>query len=537
MNKSRYRQLNNIIEIGILVEQDKFKEAYKKLEKLLPKAKDKLVLGLAYYCMGKMQSDINNYLRALYWLQKSKELLEKIHNDLTKATMYKIYNDMYRNCNSLGMTKEAFVYAGHAYAQCPNGVPKARMLSNYIYALVSGKSSPQVLMQEMSRINRTMLPALLAAECRDMPKESIAPEDKLHIAYISPDYKKHVMFEFYYAMLEYHNRDKFFITCIYTGTDDDERTKDVRAMADRFIALPGLPYNELAARLRAMNIDIAVELAGHTASSGLYAFAYRVATVQISGLGWMESTGMKEVDYLITDRYMDEPGQSYITEKPLYLNSCFCFTPGKNKEDLPASTGAPCRKKGYITFGSFNRLIKITDEMLIAWREIMKAVPNSRLLLKSLSFAYESTCQYTLDRMEKLGMDRQRIILEAPSKEYMERYLDVDIALDTYPYCGGGTTCDALYMGVPVVSLYGKRRSSNFGRSILSAAGLGELAVNNADEYVNLAVSLANDWDTLDMLHKNLRSMMQKSDLMNGEKYTKELEAQYEEILKQKIAE
>ena len=537
MNKSKNKQLAMLFDISTLIENRKYKKSLQDINILLAMAKEPGIKGGAYYYMGKVHGYIRNHIKAISCMLKAIKLIEKSDEKFAQYYEYEIYNSLSNNCLNLGIRKEAFLYAGHAYGKCTNIKKKADILSNYIYSMVTGNSSANTIQQEMSRINANMVPDIIAKACDEIPKVQIASADKLHIAYISPDYKNHVMFEFYYAMLKYHNGDKFFITCIYTGTDDDERTKDVRAMADRFIALPGLPYNELAARLRSMNIDIAVELAGHTASSGLYAFAYRVALVQISGLGWMESTGMKEVDYLITDRYMDEPGQSYITEKPLYLNSCFCFTPGKNKEDLPASAGAPCRKNGYITFASFNRLIKITDEMLIAWREIMKMVPNSKLLLKSLSFAHESTCQYTLDRMEKLGMDRHRIILEAPSKEYMERYLDVDIALDTYPYCGGGTTCDALYMGVPVVSLYGKRRSSNFGRSILSAAGLGELAVNNADEYVNLAVSLAKDWDTLDMLHKNLRSMMQKSDLMNGEKYTRELEAQYEEILKQKSAE
>ncbi len=537
MNKSNSKQLALLFDISKLIENRQYKKALQDINILLAVAKEPGIKGAAYYYMGKVHGYIRNHIKSISCMLKAMKLIEKSNENFVQFYEYEIYNSLSNDCLSLGRRKEAFLYAGHAYGKCTNLKKKAGILSNYIYSMVTGNSSTNVMQQEMSRINADMVPDIIAKPCDDIPKMVVAPADKIHIAYISPDYKEHVMDEFYYAMLKYHNRDRFFITCVFTGTDKDDWTKVVRSMADRFIELPGLPYNELAAHLRAMNIDIAVELAGHTADSGLYAFAYRVAPVQISGLGWMESTGMREVDYLITDRYMDEPGQSYITEKPLYLNSCFCFTPGKNKQDLPASTGAPCREKGYITFGSFNRLIKITDEMLMAWREIMSRIPNSKFLLKSLSFAHESTCKYTLDRMEKLGMDRERIILEGPSKDYMKRYLDVDIALDTYPYCGGGTTCDALYMGVPVVSLYGKRRSSNFGRSILSAAGLGELAVNNADEYVNLAVSLANDWDTLDMLHKNLRSMLEKSDLMNGEKYTRELEAQYVEILKQKKAE
>ena len=532
MKDAKSKHLAMIFEAEELIGRKEYKKALKKLNIVLAMTKDIGLKGCAYYYMGKLHNDIQNPVRALFFLLKSVKLLEEVKSSFADKFIYNVYETISGNCQSLGMRKEAFYYAGLAFVECKDMRRKSMMLSNYIYDLVASNSSPKVMLQEFSRINDTMLPAIVAEKCIDLPPEPVAPADKVHIAYISPDYRKHVMYEFYYAMLQYHNRDKFFISCIYTGNVEDEMTKWVRGKADRFVELPNMTFNELAARLRAMKIDIAVDLAGYTGHSGLYSFCYRVAPVQVSGLGWMESTGMKEVDYLITDRYMDEPGENHIVEKPLYLPTCFCFTPHEGKKNTAASQGAPCRNNGYITFGSFNRLIKITDEMLMAWREIMKRVPNAKLLMKSNSYNQEATREYTLDRMEKLGMDRQRIILEEPSKEYMERYLDVDIALDTYPYCGGGTTCDALYMGVPVVSLYGKRRSSNFGRSILSAAGLGELAVNNADEYVNIAVSLANDWDTLDMLHKNLRSMLQKSDLMNGEKYTRELEAQYEEILK-----
>ncbi len=512
------------------VEKKDYRGANKHIAKYIEKFPNGKQKAMVYYLAGKMHTEMRNYVVGYDCLLKVLALCDGTKSNAIKDLYNKACMEFFSVCIELGKEKEAFYYVGQAFNNSASFDVKNSAFCSYLYALVCCSCPSTMVQKEFIAIDDKLLPALNKTPCKELPVEHRKDVHKIHIAYISPDFRHHVMYNFYYALLEQHNREKFYVTCVYLKDKEDEYSKQVRSWADRFVKLPKKAYNDLAGRLRAMNIDIAVDLAGHTGGSGLYALAYRVAPVQISGLGWMESTGMKEVDYLITDRYMDEPGQSYITEKPMYLNSCFCFTPGKNKQDLPVSTGAPCREKGYMTFGSFNRLIKIRDEMLIAWREIVMRVPNSKLLLKSMSFDHESTRQYTLDRMEKLGLDRERIILEGPSKDYMKRYLDVDIALDTYPYCGGGTTCDALYMGVPVVSLYGKRRSSNFGRSILSAAGLGELAVNNADEYVNLAVSLANDWDTLDMLHKNLRSMLEKSDLMNGEKYTRELEAQYEEI-------
>ena len=531
------KQENLILRAVKCIDKHDFVQANKYLQQASSIQGKESYKALILFYYGRMYSKGHNDVVALRYFLAALKTMDEPDNAVSEKFRPEIYQMLSISAFNIGLNREAFYFAGLAYRTATKADTKNMILCRYLYCLVSSNNKPMLMTKELSGIGEKLRRVVLQHPCKKFDAEQRSMGEKIHIAYISPDFRQHVMSEFYSAILRYHDRSKFFVTCVYLNKIEDVHTNQIKNMVDRFEYCGGMAYHELAGKLKSMNIDIAVDLAGYTDNSGIFALAYRVAPVQISGLGWMESTGMKEVDYLITDRYMDEPGQSYITEKPLYLNSCFCFTPGKNKENLPASTGAPCRKKGYITFGSFNRLIKITDEMLIAWREIMKAVPNSRLLLKSLSFAHESTCQYTLDRMEKLGMDRHRIILEAPSKEYMERYLDVDIALDTYPYCGGGTTCDALYMGVPVVSLYGKRRSSNFGRSILSAAGLGELAVNNADEYVNLAISLAKDWDTLDMLHKNLRSMMQKSDLMNGEKYTKELEAQYEEILKQKIAE
>nr|MCR5175312.1 hypothetical protein [Anaerovibrio sp.] len=192
---------------------------------------------------------------------------------------------------------------------------------------------------------------------------------------------------------------------------------------------------------------------------------------------------------------------------------------------------APCKKNDYITYGVFNHYYKITDEMLLAWRKIMQQVTTSRLLLKSQLLVSPSAQEFVWERLKKAGLDIGRIELEPATNTYMNRYLDVDIALDTYPYPGGGTTCDALYMGVPVISMYGSRRGSRFGLSILNNTGLGELAVANFDDYIERAVGLAGDYELLDTLHKNLRRMMQSAPIMDSKKYINELESAYESIL------
>lgn len=350
---------------------------------------------------------------------------------------------------------------------------------------------------------------------------------KIHLAYISPDFRQHVMFSFYYIMLHSYNRDQFKVTCISLTEKADGFTEHLKGLVDSWIDASEMNWPEIIAGLKKEHIDILVDLAGHSADSGIAVFYDRVAKVQISGLGWMESTGLSCTDYLITDKYID-PDVSHITEKPLYITSQFCYT-GRN--DVPTPKGAPCKEKGYITFGVFNHYHKITDEMLLAWKEIMARVPDSHLLIKCQLLVSESACEMVRSRLKNLGLDLSRIELEAATNTYMNRYLDVDIALDTYPYPGGGTTCDALYMGVPVVSLYGDRRGSRFGLSILNNTGLGELAVSNINDYIERAVGLAGDKELLDVLHKSLRKMMTAAPIMDGKKYMAELEEAYISIL------
>jgi len=216
--------------------------------------------------------------------------------------------------------------------------------------------------------------------------------------------------------------------------------------------------------------------------------------------------------------------EKYFSEKLLRLPSQFCYT---GRSDVGVSEGAPCCQRGYILFGVFNHYYKITDDMLRIWQKIMLRLPAAKILFKCHMMGSDSAVDQVYERMCALEFDMDRIIFEPSSVDYMERYLDVDIALDTYPYPGGGTTCDALYMGVPVVSLYGSRRGSRFGLSILQSIGLGELAVDTDQAYIERTVALTQDRELLNMLHKNLRSMMVKSRLMDSTAYVRGLEEKY----------
>lgn len=355
---------------------------------------------------------------------------------------------------------------------------------------------------------------------------------KIRVGYLSPDFRQHVMFYFYYQLLGAHDAGRFELYAYSLSPVQDHYTQMVKDVVEHFVDLSARSYEEAVQRIRQDKIDILVDLGGHSADSGLPILAWRAAPVQVSGLGYTHQTGLSAVDYFLTDGWTDSENsqkewQEYY-EQPVKLTSQFCYT---GRSDLPASQEAPCQTNGYITFGVFNRYLKITDEMLLLWREIMARVPDSRLLLKSELFGEPAAQLMVQERLRKLGLDVDRITLEPAEMDYMQRYLAVDIALDTYPYPGGGTTCDALYMGVPVISLYGKRRDTRFGLTLLQNAGLGELAVKTSEEYIVRAVSLAQDKELLQALHRNLRQMLLQSPLMDTRRYVAEVEAAYRQML------
>ena len=354
---------------------------------------------------------------------------------------------------------------------------------------------------------------------------------KIRIGYLSPDFRNHALFPCIYGLFVAYNRDDFAVTGYQLNKYADGFTDSLRTHAAQWREVGNLTYRQIAEQIRADGIDILVDLAGHSAGSGLPVLGYRPTGIQISGLGGLCHTGIEAVDYFITDCIVD-PQENWSqvvisNEKPLYLPSHFSYA-GRN--DLPASSGAPCRKQGFLQLGVFQRYSKINEEMLALWQQILTLVPNSRLLVKNLDFISDAVTLMTYEKWQKMGLPMDRVDLEAGDADYMERMLSVDIMLDTYPYTGGRTTMDALYMGVPVISRYGTRRNTRFGFSILENIGLGELAVADSADYVQRAVGLANDWELLDILHKKLRGLVENSPLAPA-KYMTYLENAYRQMV------
>jgi predicted O-linked N-acetylglucosamine transferase (SPINDLY family) len=269
-------------------------------------------------------------------------------------------------------------------------------------------------------------------------------------------------------------------------------------------------------------MDVLIDLSGLTTGNMLAAFAMRPAPVQMTYLGYPNTTGVAAVDYRIVDSITDPPGaEAHAVERLLRIDPCFLCYGGM--EAARVAEGPPSQAPGSggaVTFGSFNALQKVTDTTMRLWAEILRAVPGgrARLAVKYMSTGDEQTRARLRQRLEAAGVPADRIVLMAPLPEYrdhLEAYGEIDVALDTFPYNGTTTTCEALWMGVPVVTMAGRVHAARVGASLLSAAGLPDLVARDADGYVAAAVRLAQDAGRLAALRSGLREQMKRSPLCN----------------------
>lgn len=491
-------------------------------EKLKPKGRTRLLAWLAV-----AQEDQSLLLTAKKTRQ---QMLYSLSNKKdARHLCYLVWLQYGQLTFRLGLAEEA----RHAYEEAHRfGDTLPERVISYSSVLLSCNNeeiSPQELFDKSRKYSDLFRGIKKYSHSRQRPEHK-----RLRIGYVSPDFREHVMFHFVWPFLAFRNKDRFEVYA-YNSSEAaaDASTSILKTMVDIWRDVDSKDPEATAKTIYEDEIDILFDLAGHTASSAIAAFAYKPAPIQISGLGYMATTGLDTMDYFLTDPFVDPPGkhEAHFVEKPLYISSQFCYVATGAKAH-PPSTGAPSKKCGWVTFGVFNQYAKAKDDMLLAWKEILCRVPNSKLLWKCGGFSSVEVEDEAYRRMKELGFPMERVTFEMGTKEYMERYLDVDIALDTYPWPGGGTTCDTLYMGVPLVTRYGERRSTRFSYGLLQNVGLGELTAATVDDYIEKAVALASDEELLDALHKNLRRMMEKSPLMNAAQYIRELEARYEEIWK-----
>eukprot|EP00871_Galdieria_phlegrea_P005693 jgi/Galph1/6124/GphlegSOOS_G4657.1 len=365
----------------------------------------------------------------------------------------------------------------------------------------------------------------------------------LRVGYISPDFFTHSVSYFIEAPLYYHDTGKIDVYIYSNVSKPDRKTalfKSFESVKMHWREITGESTLSVCDKILKDEIDILVELAGHTAGNRLDVMAAKPAPVQITWIGYPNTTGLKTVDYRLTDRTVDpEDTTQTFTEHLWRLSKCFlCYTPSVDAP--PCSFTIPAKKSGQcITFGSFNVLAKIQANAIAVWAHILRSVPNSRLLLKAKPFA-SSVCKGRFENVfEAVGVSADRLDLLPllpETRNHLETYSLVDICLDPFPYAGTTTTCEALYMGVPVITLTkaGRNHAHSVGETLLKSIGHAELIASSEEEYINIAISLANDMERLEHLRRNLRNDMLASSLCQGTSFVKELEDAYYHIWKEK---
>eukprot|EP00930_Biecheleria_cincta_P086073 TRINITY_DN75439_c0_g1_i1.p1 TRINITY_DN75439_c0_g1~~TRINITY_DN75439_c0_g1_i1.p1 ORF type:complete len:941 (+),score=130.62 TRINITY_DN75439_c0_g1_i1:189-2825(+) len=355
---------------------------------------------------------------------------------------------------------------------------------------------------------------------------------RLRIGYISPDFFHHSVSFFCHALLEHHNREHFDVFIYANAAREDDKTALLQSMvpADRWKKVLGKTGQEVADLIRADQVDILVELAGHTANNRLDVVALKPAPVQITYIGYNNTTGLGAIDYRLVDEIVDPLDTTQpFSEELVRIPGCFlCYTPPAR---IPEVDALPALRNGFVTFGSFSCLAKVGDACVALWARVLHEVPGSRLLVKNKGF-YSPDVQATfVNKFKEHGISEHRLKLMAlapTSYDHLNIYNEVDIALDTFPYSNTTTTCESLLMGVPAVCLAGRTHGSRVCLTLLTAIGLGDFASNTNDDYVVKAKRLASDLQNLSMLRNNLREIMMKSPLCDGPGFMKN---KYEPIL------
>ncbi len=360
------------------------------------------------------------------------------------------------------------------------------------------------------------------------------PERRLRVGYVSPDFRRHSVAYFAAPLLEAHDRDQVEVYCYAELARLDAVSRRFEALADVWRNTTGQGDRQVAAQVRADKIDILVDLAGHTADNRLCTFALKPAPLQVTWLGYPGSSGLEAMDYRLTDAICDPPGEAerWHSERLIHLPDGFlCFRPD---DSAPPVAPSPCLAKGRVTFGSFNNPAKISAPVVETWSALLRRLPETRLFLKGQGLGDEDARGLLRRRFAAQGIGAERLSFSGhlpATGDHLAAYGEVDLALDCFPYNGTTTTLEALWMGVPVVTLEGGQHAGRVGTSLMRRIGLEAFVAKDLDSYVMIAASLASEnLKRLQTLRQELRRLMLASPLLDGEAFTRDLERVYREI-------
>ena len=484
---------------------------YRNALQLYPKyAKVYCGLGLAFQEKGEFDAAIEHYHTAL-----------RLNPEFSEAS-----NNLGRVFQAKGQLDSAGVYYRRAIELKPDDpIPFHNLVFSMLYD--SSYNAEAIFLEHKEFARRFEEPFLSGIEPYSNSK---SVDRKLKIGYVSPDFRRHSVAYFVEPVIAAHSREHFDVFCYSSVLREDEITERIRGYADHWREIGGISDRKASEMIRADGIDILVDLAGHTSNNRLLLFARKPAPLQMSWIGYPATTGLSSIDYKIVDKYTDPPGmtEQFYTEELIRMPESFlCYRPDN---DSPEVGMLPGFESDHVTFGSFNNFAKVSPDVISLWASILQMIPGSRIIIKAKSLHDRSTREYVSEMFVKNNIGSGRFEFmphESSYREHLALYNRIDIALDTFPYNGTTTTCEALWMGVPVITLAGNTHASRVGMSLLSNIGLPELVAATSEEYRALSVNLANDPDRLRSLRKGLRERMNTSALTDPKKFIAGLEALY----------
>jgi protein O-GlcNAc transferase len=404
-------------------------------------------------------------------------------------------------------------------------------IENLLLALLATREDP-----ETHRRHAERLAALRRHSSVLMAPRQATAKPLLRVGYVSPDFRHHAVASFFAPVLAAHDRERFRTYLYGEVRTPDSVTERLQGMADSWVTSCDLTAEALAERIRGDGIDVLVDLAGLTGGSRLDAFALRPAPVQLTWIGYPATTGLTTqtgLDGRIADAWTDPPGltEGHFSERLFRLPSG--FTVYRPLDEAPPVAPAPAGGSDTVTFGSFNNAAKISDATIALWTRAVNGISKARLLLKSYAFADRVIVREIRARFAAAGLAANRLDLQpavAGYNDHLSAYREIDIALDTFPYNGTTTTCEALWMGVPVLTLRGSTHASRVGHSLLSRLGLADWIAETDDIFVAKAAALSQDRPMLTALRSRLRPMMMEAPLFDPSATARELEALYQQL-------
>lgn len=356
------------------------------------------------------------------------------------------------------------------------------------------------------------------------PRVDSSAGRRLRVGYVSADFRRHSSSYFLAPLFEHHDRDRFEVYCYSNTKKADDVTAQLRGYVSGWRDIVSLPDEDAASMIEHDRIDLLIDLSGHTADSRLLVFARKAAPVQLSYVGYPGTTGLSAMDYRVTDSHMDPPGTSeaFYVEKLLRLpHSIWCYRPPTPTPDV---NELPALARGTVTFGSFHASAKVNNRVIELWARLLTRVPDAELLMAGVPAG--ETHNRLRERFAAHGVAESRIHIVGKTNfdDYWRLYHRIDIGLDSFPYNGGTTTCESLWMGVPVITLAGAFGVARAGASLLTSAGLAELVAASPEDYLDIAVRLAGDTDRLCRMRSGLRDRLRQSPLMDEAGFTRAFE-------------